>query len=109
MDTSHSTFPDGDPGTGSPTLTAGPRPNGDALEPVERLHRIGHGRMVAGVAGGLADYFDVDPTIVRIGFVVLGFMGGLAIPAYVAGWLLIPEEGADQSVAEELLERERRR
>jgi phage shock protein PspC (stress-responsive transcriptional regulator) len=59
--------------------------------------------MLAGVAVGLADYFDVDTTLVRIGFVVLAFLGGLAIPLYVAGWLLIPAEGADQSVAEELL------
>jgi phage shock protein PspC (stress-responsive transcriptional regulator) len=63
--------------------------------------------MVAGVAAGLADYFDVDPTLVRIGFVVLSCLGGLAVPLYLAGWLLIPEEGTDLSVAEELLARER--
>ncbi len=107
--TAHSTTPSGDQGhgpeAGTDTLAGGPPP--EVTE--ERLHRIGQGRMVAGVAGGLADYFDVDLTIVRIFFVVLGFMGGLAIPAYIAGWLLIPEEGASQSVAEELLERERNR
>jgi phage shock protein PspC (stress-responsive transcriptional regulator) len=65
--------------------------------------------MLAGVAAGLADYFDVDPTLVRVGFVVLSLMGGLAVPLYLAGWLLIPDEGADQSVAEELLGRERAR
>ena len=58
---------------------------------------------------GLADYFDVDPTIVRIGFVALAFLGGLAVPLYVAGWLLIPDEDTDLSVAEELLARERAR
>jgi phage shock protein PspC (stress-responsive transcriptional regulator) len=63
--------------------------------------------MLAGVAAGLADYFDVDLTLVRIGFVVLTFMGGIAVPLYLAGWLFIPEEGAAQSVAEELLSRER--
>jgi phage shock protein PspC (stress-responsive transcriptional regulator) len=71
------------------------------------LHRVGHQRMLAGVAAGLADYFDVDPTLVRIGFVALSFMGGLAVPLYLAGWLLIPDEGSDLSVAEELLARER--
>jgi phage shock protein PspC (stress-responsive transcriptional regulator) len=75
----------------------------------ERLHRGGEGRMLAGVAIGLADYFDIDPMIVRIGFVALSFLGGLAVPVYLAGWLLIPEEGADLSVAEELLARERAR
>ena len=72
-----------------------------------RLHRVRRGRMVAGVASGLADYFDVDPTIVRIGFVALAFVGGLAVPLYLAGWLLIPDEDSDASVAEELLARER--
>ncbi len=73
----------------------------------QRLHRGGRGRMLAGVAVGLADYFDVDPTIVRIGFVALAFLGGLAVPLYLAGWLLIPDENSDTSVAEELLARER--
>jgi len=73
----------------------------------DRLHRGGHGRMVGGVAVGLADYFDVDPTLVRIGFVALTFLGGLAVPLYIAGWLLIPNEGAESSVAEELLHHER--
>ena len=79
----------------------------DGQEP--RLHRGGRGRMVAGVASGLADYFDVDPTIVRVGFVALAFVGGLAVPLYLAGWLLIPDEETDTSVAEELLARERAR
>ena len=69
----------------------------------------GHGRMLAGVAAGLADYFDVDPTMVRIGFVALAFLGGLAVPLYLAGWALIPDEDSDLSVAEELLARERAR
>jgi phage shock protein PspC (stress-responsive transcriptional regulator) len=65
--------------------------------------------MLGGVALGLADYFDVDPTIVRIGFVALAFVGGLAVPLYLAGWLLIPDEESDRSVAEELFARERAR
>jgi phage shock protein PspC (stress-responsive transcriptional regulator) len=75
----------------------------------QRLHRAGRGRMLAGVAAGVADYFDVDPTIVRIGFVALAFLGGVAVPLYLAGWLLIPDEDSDVSVAEELLARERAR
>ena len=75
----------------------------------QRLHRGDRGRMLAGVAVGLADYFDVDPTIVRVGFVALAFLGGLAVPLYLAGWLLIPDEDSDVSVAEELLAREKAR
>jgi len=70
---------------------------------VDRLHRCRDRRMVAGVAAGLADYFGVDATLVRIGFIVLALLGGLAVPLYLAGWLLIPDEGADYSIAEDLL------
>ena len=63
--------------------------------------------MLAGVAAGLAEFFDVDPTLVRVGFVALALLGGLAVPLYLAAWLLIPEAGTDVSLAEELLARER--
>jgi phage shock protein PspC (stress-responsive transcriptional regulator) len=72
-----------------------------------RLHRRRSGRMLGGVAVGLADYFDVDRVLVRVGFVVLTFVGGLAVPLYLAGWALIPDEETDVSIAEELLARER--
>jgi len=105
--------PAGAAGTAGPTTTEQPsalppnQPPGYVDE--QRLHRGDRGRMLAGVAVGLADYFDVDPTIVRVGFVALAFLGGLAVPLYLAGWLLIPDEDSDVSVAEELLARERTR
>ena len=82
---------------------------GDRPGPNNALHRVGPGRMLGGVALGLADYFDIDPTLVRIGFVALAFLGGLAVPLYLAGWLLIPDEDTDLSLAEELVARERSR
>jgi phage shock protein PspC (stress-responsive transcriptional regulator) len=85
--------------------TSSPETHHEGADP--RLHRGADGRMIAGVASGVAEYFDVDPTIVRIGFVALAFLGGLAVPLYLAGWLLIPDEYTDLSVAEELLARER--
>jgi phage shock protein PspC (stress-responsive transcriptional regulator) len=60
--------------------------------------------MLAGVAAGIADYFDVDVTLVRIAFVIVTFLGGAGIPAYLAGLLLIPEEGTDESIASSLLD-----
>ncbi len=63
-----------------------------------------HDRMLAGVAAGLARYLGVDVTIVRIAFVVLTVIGGAGIPLYLAGLLLIPEEGSDQSIASSLIE-----
>ncbi len=59
------------------------------------LRRPFEDRMLAGVAAGLARYFGVDATIVRIAFVVLTVVGGAGIPLYLAGLLLIPEEGSD--------------
>ena len=68
-----------------------------------RLSRGAEGRFVAGVCVGLADYFDIDPTLVRIAFVVMTLLGGLAVPLYLACWLMIPAQGAQYSVAEETL------
>lgn len=98
------------PGAASATATATTElPPGPAAghDHEMRLHRRRSGRMLGGVAGGLADYFDVDPVLVRIGFVALVFLGGLAVPLYVAGWALIPDEATDTSIAEEILARER--
>jgi len=60
--------------------------------------------MLGGVAAGIARYLRVDVTVVRIIFAVLAIMGGAGIPLYLAGWLLIPEEGAKQSIASELID-----
>ena len=68
------------------------------------LRRAYDGRMLAGVCAGLADYLSVDVTLIRVAFVVLTFLGGAAIPAYLACLLLIPEEGSDQSLASSLLD-----
>ena len=68
------------------------------------LRRAYNGRMLAGVCAGLADYLAIDVTIVRIAFAVFTFLGGAAIPAYLACLLLIPEEGSDQSLASSLLD-----
>lgn len=68
------------------------------------LRRSRHSRMLAGVAGGLAEYFDLDVALVRVGIVVLTVMGGLGVPLYVAAWLLVPEDGTDHTVADELLD-----
>jgi len=59
--------------------------------------------MLAGVAAGVADYFEVDATLVRIGFVALTLLGGAGVPLYVAAWLLIPEEGSEVARGGEVL------
>lgn len=68
-------------------------------QPAPALSRPTHDRMLAGVAAGVARYLNVDVTVIRILFAVLTVVGGAALPIYLAGWLLIPEEGTDQSIA----------
>jgi phage shock protein PspC (stress-responsive transcriptional regulator) len=58
--------------------------------------------MIAGVAAGIAEYLDVDVTIVRIAIAVLSVFGGAGIALYIAGWLLMPIEGSDRSIANRL-------
>lgn len=48
--------------------------------------------MIAGVSAGLANYFDIDPTIVRVLFVVSIFLGGGGILAYIILWIVVPED-----------------
>ena len=75
----------------------------DQTKPQE-LSRPVDDRMLGGVASGIARYLRVDVTVVRIVFAVLAIMGGAGIPIYLAGWLLIPEEGSRQSIASELID-----
>jgi phage shock protein C len=80
-------------------------PAPDPTDPVHPLRRSHHGRVLAGVAAGLAQYLDVDVSLVRLGFGALVVVGGIGIPAYLACWLLVPEEGTDASLADDLLHR----
>jgi phage shock protein C len=59
--------------------------------------------MIAGVAAGFAEYLDIDVTIVRIAIAVLVVVGGAGIALYIAGWLLMPAEGSDRSIAQRLI------
>lgn len=78
------------------------RQGGPSLPDLRQLRLPVDDRMIAGVASGIARYLGVDVNLVRIAFVVLAFVGGAALPLYLAGWLLIPEDGAAQSIAGEL-------
>ena len=92
--------------TDTPPPGYGPGRPGPERSAPERsaLRRSYSDRMLAGVAAGLARYFDVDVTIVRIAFVVLTIVGGAGIPLYLAGLLFIPDEGSDQSIAGSIIE-----
>ncbi len=72
-------------------------------EPPRSLCRAADGRLVAGVCAGLADYFDVDVVLVRVVAVALALVAGVAVPLYLAAWLLLPEEDTGESIAERIL------
>jgi phage shock protein C len=58
-----------------------------------RLYRSRNQRVIAGVCGGLAEYFNVDPTWVRLIFILLSLLGvGLFIIVYIIFWIIVPQE-----------------
>lgn len=60
----------------------------------KRITRSRSDRMIAGVAGGLAAYFGIDPLFIRIGLIVLTLLNGLGAVIYFALWLIVPNEGS---------------
>ena len=62
------------------------------------LARSVDNRVVAGVASGLATRFGIDPTIIRIGFVIAAVAGGSGLVAYAVLWVLLPVEGGGTAV-----------
>lgn len=61
-------------------------------ETSRRLFRSRRNKMVAGVCGGVAEYFGWDPTIVRVLFVLSLFLPGPQVLAYLLAWIIIPKE-----------------
>src|SRR3954471_21880120 len=76
---------------------------------VKRLERSRSDRMLAGVSGGLARYFEIHPAVFRVGFVVLTLLGGAGILIYAAAALVMPDEGKEDSVATAALRNRRDR
>ena len=62
------------------------------MNTVRRLYRSRTDRKIAGICGGLANYFDIDPVIVRLAWVLLFFLGGSGIFLYIIAWIVIPLE-----------------
>ncbi|MGA8256412.1 MAG: PspC domain-containing protein [Nocardioides sp.] len=74
-----------------------PRVSRDEIRDLGRLRRTRHDRKVAGVAGGLARHFDIDPIIPRVALVVLVFFGGAGLLIYGVCWLIVPSEDNDEA------------
>lgn len=63
------------------------------MEP-KRLYRSRKERKLAGVCGGIAEYFNLDPSIVRLGWIVIALAGGSGLIAYILAAIVIPDEPA---------------
>ena len=59
---------------------------------MKRLYKIEQGKKIAGVCGGIAEYFDIDPTLVRIGWVIGAFAFGCGLLAYLICVLIMPNK-----------------
>ncbi len=61
-------------------------------QPVQaRLTRSETDKRIGGVCGGIAEYFDIDSTLVRIGFVLISLMSGVGVLVYVVLWIVLPK------------------
>ena len=58
---------------------------------MKKLHKSNKDRKISGVCGGIAEYFNVDYTLVRLGFIIVGAMAGCGVIAYIVASLVMPE------------------
>ncbi len=66
-------------------------------QPIKRLYRCRHEPLVGGVCAGIAEYYHIDPTIVRLIWVILTlFSMGIGLIAYLIAWIIIPIEPKSQ-------------
>ena len=62
------------------------------MEPNRKLYRSRTNRKLAGICGGLGQYFNVDATLLRVLFVLLAVLGGSGLILYLALWIIVPRE-----------------
>jgi phage shock protein C len=58
----------------------------------KRLYKSNTNKMLCGVCGGIAEYFNIDPTLVRLGWVIFSLAGGSGVLAYIIAAIIIPDE-----------------
>ncbi len=74
-----------------------------------RLYRSQRDKMIAGVCGGIAEYFNVDPVWIRLATVLIVFVNGIGLLLYILAWILIPknpyQKPGEKTIAEDTVER----
>jgi phage shock protein PspC (stress-responsive transcriptional regulator) len=91
------------------TTATVPGPGEASGEAERKLVRPTEGRVIAGVAAGLARYFGISPVVYRVAFAALVLLGGSGLILYAAAWLVIPDERRGESVVEEAVRNHRER
>lgn len=76
---------------------------------VKRFFRSRSNRVIGGVCGGMADYFSIDPTLLRVIAFILIFLGGVSVWVYIIMWIAIPEEPIQSNIFENKSYKNRRR
>lgn len=59
---------------------------------MKKLYKIEQGKMISGVCGGIAEYFDIDPSLVHIAWVILTFAWGSGLLAYIIAAIILPDK-----------------
>ncbi|MBI4734103.1 MAG: PspC domain-containing protein, partial [Rubrobacteridae bacterium] len=79
-------------GQNNPEAKANSETNGGEKGEPKRLYRSRTNKVIGGVAGGLGDYLEIDPVIIRIAWVLLAILGGAGVLAYIVALIVVPEE-----------------
>lgn len=66
----------------------------------KKLYRSRESRVIGGVCGGIGEYFEIDPVLVRLIFLILFFVFGVGLITYIIAWIIIPERPLNQSEVE---------
>ncbi len=67
------------------------------MKNVNRIHRSQNNKLIAGVAAGLAEYFNIDPVLMRLLFVIIFLAGGSGILLYIILWIIMPKDTPDNN------------
>jgi phage shock protein PspC (stress-responsive transcriptional regulator) len=59
---------------------------------MDKLYRSKKNKIIAGVCGGIGEYFNVDPTLIRLLWLFISILGGSGVLAYIIAWIIVPEE-----------------
>lgn len=73
------------------------------MESIWRVRRSATDTKVAGLCAGVAEHWDIDPVLVRVGFVLLALSGGVGLVLYAAGWLLVPRVDRSSAAVDDVL------